>query len=128
MIRRAGEQALRWGLLPSNPAALATPPSTPTDEVDAPDDTVILALLDAADEADPELYAVTYLDISTGLRRGELCGLQWGDTHEDSGTVVIRRGVVEIASTLHVKDTKTHSERVVSLDPATAGVLRRHRA
>jgi integrase len=35
---------------------------------------------------------------------------------------------VEIASTLHVKDTKTHSERVVSLDPATAEVLRRHRA
>jgi integrase len=63
-----------------------------------------------------------------GARRGELCGLQWGDIREDSGTVVIRRGVVEIASTLHVKDTKTHSERVVSLDPATAEVLRRHRA
>jgi integrase len=51
-----------------------------------------------------------------------------GRHHEDWGTVVIRRGVVEIPSTLHVKDTKTHSERVVSLDPTTAEVLRRHRA
>jgi integrase len=36
--------------------------------------------------------------------------------------------VVEIHSTLHVKDTKTHAERVVSLDPATAALLGRHRA
>lgn len=40
----------------------------------------------------------------------------------------IRRSVVEIASVRHVKHTKTHAERVVSLDPATAELLRRHRA
>ncbi len=40
----------------------------------------------------------------------------------------MRRGVVEVAGALQVKDTKTHAERIIALDPGTVSLLSRHRA
>jgi integrase len=62
-----------------------------------------------------------------GARRGEVCGLQWEDFDEPAGTIQLRRGVVEVGGSLLVKDTKTHAERAIALDPATIALLRAHR-
>jgi len=34
-----------------------------------------------------------YTELTTDLRRGELCGLKWEDFHEESGTLMVRRTV-----------------------------------
>jgi integrase len=128
VISGALKQAVRWRWIGYNPARDASLPSARRHRIQPPDPAKVRALMAKAEAHSPEMGLFIRLAALLGARRGELCGLQWGDIHEESGTVVIRRGVVEIASTLHVKDTKTHSERVVSLDPATAAVLRRHRA
>jgi integrase len=128
VISGALKQAVKWRWIGYNPARDASLPSARRHRIQPPDPAKVRALMAKAEAHSPEMGLFIRLAALLGARRGELCGLQWADIHEDSGTVVIRRGVVEIASTLHVKDTKTHSERVVSLDPATAAVLRRHRA
>ena len=67
-----------------------------------------------------------YTEITTGLRRGELCGLMWSDFDEKKGTLSIRR-------TLHQKpgggvvvgETKTgQGRRTITLPPSTVQLLK----
>ncbi len=66
---------------------------------------------------------------TTGARRGELAGLQWGDIDLDTGQWRVAhsatRGLDD--ATLVRKDTKTHQERTVHVDPATVTGLRARR-
>ncbi|MGH9245177.1 MAG: hypothetical protein ACRD29_12850 [Acidimicrobiales bacterium] len=61
-------------------------------------------------------------------RRGEICGLRWSDVDLGTCTVTIRRGVVDVAGRLVVKDTKTHAERALSIDSGTVAMLRAYRS
>ncbi len=128
VLSGALKQAVKWRWMGSNPARDASLPAARRQRIQPPDPAKVRALMVAAEAHSPEMGLFIRLAALLGARRGELCGLQWGDINEVAGTVKIRRGIIEVASAMHVKDTKTHAERVVSLDPATAALLRRHRA
>ena len=77
-------------------------------------------------EADPIWYDFFYTELTTGLRRGEICGLQWQDFDPVAGTLKISR-------TLHQKlgggfttgETKTgKGTRKIVLPYSTAELLR----
>ena len=65
-----------------------------------------------------------------GLRRGEACGLQWGDLDLHDGLAYIARQLQEDArGRLGVCALKTESSRrAVALDPETVMILRAHRS
>lgn len=64
----------------------------------------------------------------TGLRRSEVCGVQWSDLDLEGGRLSVRRAVVIVDGMPHVKPPKTaRSRRTVELDSQTMGVLRDHR-
>ena len=67
-----------------------------------------------------------YTELTTGLRRGEICGLKWEDFDEVSGTLKICRTVHrESGSGLTAGDTKTSAgTRKIVLPASTAQVLR----
>ena len=69
----------------------------------------IKTLLDAAQPPDD---TVVYLAVYSGLRRGELFGLQWADLDESAGQLRIRRSLYQGAIT---RPKTTHSERTVDL-------------
>ncbi|MBQ3707624.1 MAG: tyrosine-type recombinase/integrase family protein, partial [Clostridia bacterium] len=48
-----------------------------------------------------------YVEITTGLRRGELCGLRWEDFDENSGRLTIRRSVSYERKSLQIGEPKT---------------------
>lgn len=128
IIRRALSQAVKWGWIGTNPAVLASPPRVRATVTDAPEPSQVVALIDAALAADPDLGAFLHLAATTGARRGELCGLLWRDVNLEDSVVTIRRNLVEGAGgRLVLKDTKTHASRRVAIDETTAGVLRRHK-
>ena len=63
------------------------------------------------------------------MRRGEICGLRWSLVDLDQAVLTIRRTVfIGQRGELQEKDTKTHQQRRVVLDPETAAVLRNHSA
>ncbi len=63
------------------------------------------------------LYPLFLIDISTGLRRGELLGLQWPDINFTDKTATIRRSLIQIDSKVQLQESvKTKkSKRIVSL-------------
>lgn len=71
-------------------------------------------------------YDIFYRELTTGLRRGEICGLQWTDFDEVDGTLKIRRTIhEERGGKLTPWDTKTAAgTRTIILPPSTAELLR----
>jgi len=74
-------------------------------------------------------YDLFYTELTTGLRRGELCGLKWEDFDEASCTLKVRRTVhKEKGGELTAWDTKTAAgTRKIVLPPSTAELLKRRK-
>jgi integrase len=74
------------------------------------------------------LYPIVSLALATGMRRGELLGLQWGDVNFDKATLRVERSVEETKSGMRLKQPKTkHGRRTISLPPSAIEVLKDHR-
>ena len=71
-----------------------------------------------------------YTELTTGLRRGEICGLKWEDFDEVSGTLKVCRTVYrEDGSGLTAGDTKTSAgTRKIVLPSSTASLLSKRKA
>ncbi|MFG2045248.1 tyrosine-type recombinase/integrase [Dactylosporangium sp. NPDC048998] len=72
------------------------------------------------------LHPLWRLLLTTGLRRGELCGLQWRDLEPDLAALTVRRQrvVEDPDSRVREKPPKSHNgTRTLILDPATLTTL-----
>ena len=71
-----------------------------------------------------------YTELTTGLRRGEICGLKWEDFDETNGTLKICRTVYrEDGGGLTAGDTKTNAgTRKIVLPSSTAALLSKRKA
>lgn len=128
IVRKALNQAVRWGWIATNPALQATPPRIRRTEVEPPEPADVLRLIEAADAEDPDLAVFLRTSVTTGARRGELCALRWGALDLNGRTVTIAHNLVEGAEgRLVEKDTKTHAVRRIALDTTTVEVLEAHR-
>ena len=123
VLRGSLGQAVRWGWIPTNPAASASPPKIRRREINPPAIGDTRALLATADEQDPSFGALLRVLAATGARRGEVCGLRWSDIDRGSRTLAIQRSVASVAGGTVVKDTKTHAARRIAIDPETLAVL-----
>ncbi|GGM73048.1 tyrosine-type recombinase/integrase [Dactylosporangium sucinum] len=76
--------------------------------------------------AGDRLYPLWRLLLTTGLRRGELCGLQWRDLEPDLAALTVRRQRIVEDPTSHVREKppKSHNgTRTLLLDPTTLTAL-----
>jgi integrase len=60
-------------------------------------DTIRLVMATAV-ERDPTLGALLITAAATGLRRGELCGLKWGDIDVNGLRIIVRRSTAAMPS------------------------------
>jgi len=127
-ILRAGfRQAVKWKYLASNPATDTSPPKLVSKTVTAPTVAEVQAMIQAADADDPDMATLIALAAVTGARRGELCGLRWGDVDWTGHTLNIERSVATMGRRqLITKDTKTHAARRLALDTFGEETLKRH--
>jgi integrase len=123
ILRAALGQGVRWRMIHSNPAAAATPPRVPKPTITPPTPAEVARLMAAAQAQDPELGLFVRLAAVTGVRRGELCALQWGDLDFENGEVLIHRAIVKGTTQLVVKRTKTGRDRRIALDETTLSAL-----
>lgn len=129
-VHRAFRDAVRWGRVTRSPADQADPPktnATKAKEMKTWTATELNEFLTGVEGH--RLHAAILLASSTGVRRGELLGLQWSDLDLDAATLSIRRALVAVGYEVRMSEPKTRrARRVIALDTHTVGVLRQHRA
>jgi integrase len=115
--------AQRWEWTDRNPAESAKPPTTTRQPIPAmsPDDVAKVIAEARARSAALGLYL--WLVAVTGVRRGELCGLQIRDIDLDRGLVHVAFNYVVRGGQRVRKDTKTHQDRWLAIDPDTCALI-----
>jgi len=119
--------AMRRELSTRNPAALVSPPKVTTNEVEILSADQVRAALDAMRRT--VIYPQVVVLLATGMRRGDLMGLQWRDVDLEAGKLRVERAVEKTkAHGLRVKAPKTrHGRRTITLPLGAITVLRQHR-
>jgi len=127
VFREALEQAVKWQILPRNPADAVTPPRPVRREMRVLRPKEIALLLDACDNDD--LRTLIFVALSTGLREGELLALRWADLDLKDGHLQVTRTLHYLTSKgLEFGEPKTRrSRRRVSLSKETTRMLTLHR-
>ena len=67
-----------------------------------------------------------WLAAITGVRRGELCALQVCDVDLENGVLHLAHNYVVVVGQRVRKDTKTHQDRYLAIDPVTCALLCEH--
>ncbi len=120
-------RAVKWGLLPSNPADRATPPRPAHSTASAPAVADVQELIAEAEKTDTVLAVAVVLAAITGARRGELCALRWSDVNWSKGTLAIARSLTVVNRHVSEGPTKTHQRRDLAIDDALGAFLARRR-
>jgi integrase len=127
VLRRALGQAVRWGMLPRNPAELVDPPRVARSEIKPLSAEEAQALLEAV--KGHRLEAFYSVAVGLGLRRGEALGLMWEDIDFEAGTLRVVRGLQRLDHKLQLTEVKTEtSRRTIKLPRFCVTALRAHRA
>ena len=125
VLSGAFRKAVRWRWVSTNPVSQAEPPPAPKPDPQPPTAEEAARLIQEA-WRDPDWGTLVWLTMTTGARRGELCALRWSRVDLATGTVIFRRGIGQDGTELWEKDTKTHQQRRVTIDPETVAVLTEH--
>lgn len=113
-------QAINDGLLVANPCNKAKPPKMDTKEKKAVPPAAVQDLIDTLSPTDSHECAYL-LAITMGLRRGEICGLSWGDIDFERNLVSIVHSFDNLGN---LKGTKTKAgTRMLPLHPVAREAL-----
>ena len=131
ILHRALKDAVRHGLLQSNPVDVADPPPNggrpPGMKVwSAAELGSFLQRSEAEGDRDHPLWRLL---AATGMRRGEALGLHWSDVDIEAGTITITRTLIVVNHEVQFGQPKTSAgARTIALDGRTVASLRAHRA
>ena len=113
VLRSALAQALRWGLVARNSAALVTSPRITRKRIEPLDPESARELLKMARGSRFEPIYVTTLTL--GLRRGEVLGLRWSDVDLEKRTLHISQSLQRLLTGSDVKGKRLRSCRRMRL-------------
>ena len=103
--RTALEKAVVEGLITTNPAIGCKLPPKKAKEMQVLTQTEILRFLTRAKEEG--YYEMFLLELTTGMRRGEIIGLKWRDLNLQTGELRITRQVVKTGKSVEISAPKT---------------------
>jgi len=125
ILRRAFNDAMRRGLMLTNPAEIAHAPkrrplASATSHAWSAQH--LREFLDST--VGHRFHVALWVAANTGMRRGELLGLRWGDVDLDAARLSVHRSLISVGYQLHESRGKTRtSRRCIDLDERTVQVL-----
>ena len=87
------KHAVTQNIIPVNPCTRVRLPKSPKPEAVFLDESEALRLLDELEDAPEPFRTATMLCLFTGMRRGELCALNWKNIDEDALLVCVRKNL-----------------------------------
>jgi integrase len=125
LLHRVFGHAVKWGMVTINPVAAAEPPRVQRTEITILTPDQIKSVLQAL--RGRRLYGVALTGLATGMRRGEIVALRWGDVDLDSGKIRVERSLEQTNAGLAFKEPKTKAgQRIVAIPSSVAAELRNH--
>lgn len=126
LLHKALDQAVKWQVITRNVTEAVSPPRKVKKQVNIWTKEEVKGFLEFIREE--RLYALYYLALNTGMRRGELIGLRWADVRLDDGYIAVRQNLVKTNSGIMMQEPKTaNSRRNISISPKTVEVLKKHK-
>lgn len=127
VLRSALNDAIRWGMVSRNVAAIAEAPRVIRDEPVVLTAEQVTHLLRST-EGQP-YHALFAVAAQTGMREGELLGLKWTDIDLESGQLTVSRTLTKQDGIPVLSEPKTkRSHRTIPLSSSTVATLRAHKA
>lgn len=127
-MRMALRQAVLWGVIPTNPASMARAPRTRPKEMTVWTQDEARRFLEHA--GSHRLAPLLTLALSTGMRRGEMIALTWGDLNLDGAELTVTRNCIrDITGAWILGEPKTRAGfRSIPLADDMVALLRTHRS
>jgi integrase len=126
VLHRALNQAVRFNLIPWNPAGRVDPPKVSQEEITPLNSEQARVLLDTG--KGDRLEALYVISLTVGLRIGEALGLKWSDIDLDTGTLRVNRQLQRYTGKGFVFSEPKHGRRrTVDLPHRAVEALRSHR-
>ena len=128
VLHQALKQAMRLGYIRSNPTEACILPRIEKAEMrplDAPEIKCLLASL-----GDDVYCTLLKVDLFTGMRQGEILGLQWSCVDFDRGTITVNKQLAhprEKGERYRLASLKNDKPRTIQPAPFVMNLLREHR-
>ena len=124
MLHEALDTAVKERLLAKNPTNGTTVPKCNYPEKQILGDSQLDTFLEAI-KGEEYWDAFFYVEVMTGLRRGEICGLKWQDINFEENKLQVKRSVsVKKGGAVSIGETKTETGvRSILMPPSVADVL-----
>ena len=126
VIRMALDRAVKDGLIKKNPIlGVKLPPPEPKEMKVLSKEEIQRFLIQAKAEG---VYELFLLELTTGLRRGEILALTWDDLNFETGELHISKQVTPVGGKNIISEPKTKAAfRTIILPPVMVGLLREYR-
>ena len=124
VLHEALEMAVKAHIISRNPTNGTTVPKGMKNEMQVLTDEQLGIFMETVDREE-HWHDFFYTELTTGLRRGEICGLKWSDFDEETGKLSINRSIQVKNGIITEGETKTgKGKRSFYLPVSTANVLR----
>lgn len=125
VVQKTLTRAIEDGYIRKNPARALRGPKGGETKPSALTAEETQRLLEVTSHLTGLLPVAIMLALSTGMRRGEACGLTWRDIDFDKGLIVIERSIaMDVDGAWYLKDPKTsRSRRRLPMEPRLRQIL-----
>ena len=120
--------AVQWQVIPSNPCDRVKPPKVERQEAVSLDEVQAAELISCLQSEPIKYRTAVMLTLYTGLRRGEVCGLNWSDVDFKDNLISINKSVLYSSDRGIYEDaTKTKSSnRIINIPSDMINLLKQY--
>ena len=123
VISSAMDFAVAQKIIPENPCKAVALPKVEHKEMQTIPAEQLQTFLQEAKASG--VYEMYYIELATGLRRGELLGLKWTDIDWKNGIIKVRRSIARVNGEIVESPLKTkNSYRAVTISPQAVEILK----
>jgi len=127
LLHEAMDVAVKAHMIVKNPTDNTTVPKPNYKGIQVFDEKQLNIFIDAI-EKEPLWYDFFYTEITTGLRKGEICGLRWEDINFETGIIKISHALSVVDGEIIFGETKTdNGHRIFKLPHKTRLLLERRK-